>query len=510
MAAAAEGADGHAKGQASLASQASTKLLLQQLGLSPQQAAAAAAAAAAATSSPAGVAAGVGGGGPALFGMLQPSGQVALLANWQQMPSAGGLDMQQLQQQQWAVNNAALLAAHLGQQQQQQGQAHGLSQQQLQQLQHHQLQQQLGFLSYFAASQDAAANAAAAAVAAAAKHHKHHQDHTQGATGQQPAHSLQASQHSAGNDCGDAQQLLHLMQQLEDPAEDSKSKLGPPATATEQALLSDASSLINKLSASLCHEVQQHLLQLAQDQIHQEKLALKSAGDAAAAAAAKQELHDSTPSEDVVEAVNICWHHSLRVLLSNPGQPWNRGRHGAGTSQQQAQSHSGSREKGATHHTPTGHHGSHATAAAAAAAAHHGRKGSSEKAHGGHKSHAGSTAAGAGGHGGGKAAVNAAAAAAAAGMGHLPAAFALQGLLPGLVGAGANLGVWQRGGYVGHQGLLAQPAFQQALQLQQALAGGQLGLQYPAAVALQQQQQQQAAAVAAAMAAAQQQQQKQQ
>jgi hypothetical protein len=87
-------------------------------------------------------------------------------------------------------------------------------------------------------------------------------------------------------------------------------------------------------------------------------------------------------------------------------------------------------------------------------------------------------------------------------MGQLQGAFALQGLL------GANLGVWQRGAYAGHQALLTQPGFQQALQLQQALAGGQLGLHYPAAVALQQQQQ--AAAVAAAMAAAQQQQQQQQ
>jgi hypothetical protein len=91
-------------------------------------------------------------------------------------------------------------------------------------------------------------------------------------------------------------------------------------------------------------------------------------------------------------------------------------------------------------------------------------------------------------------------------MGHLPAAFALQGLLPGLMAGGqAGLGVWQRG-----HAYLPQPSFQQALQLQQVLAGGQLGLQYPAAMVLQQQQQQQAAAVAAAMAAAQQQQQQQQ
>jgi hypothetical protein len=457
----------------------------------------------------------------AVLGMLQPSGQV-VLANWKQMAAAGA-DMQQLQQQQWAANNAALLAAHLGQQQQQQQQQlghsqsgvtqqqqqqvlqqlqqhqhqqqqqqqaalHQLQQQQLQQqqLQQQQLQQQLGFLSYFAASQDAMANAAAAAaaVANAAKHHKHHHHHHT-VNGPQPAHSLQVSQHSAGNDCVDAQQLLQAMQKLEEPSEGST--LGPPATASEQALLSNASSLIHKLPASLCHEVHAHLLQLAQDQIHQEKLTSKVAGDAAAASATKQEMHDKAPSEEVVEAATVCWHHSLRVLLSNPGQPWNRGRHGAATTSQQ-QSQSGSREKGTTvgaglHFHPSG----------SMAATHHGRKGSAEKAH---KSAAA-------GSSGGKAA--AAAAAAAAGMGYLPQAFALQGLLPGLVGAPANLGVWQRGAFVGHQGLLSQSTFQQALQLQQAFAGGQLGLQYPAAVAMQQQQQQ-AGAVPAAMAAQQQQQ----
>jgi hypothetical protein len=132
---------------------------------------------------------------------------------------------------------------------------------------------------------------------------------------QGPAAFLQPSQQQQGShsglpcDCSDAQQELLMFQKtLGRPA-------GPPLSSEESSLLSDATNMVLNLPAAVRHDVHQHLMQLAQDQLHSER----SRGNEAGA------LTDPS-AEEVADAVELCWRHSLRVLTSkSAAAPWHRG-----------------------------------------------------------------------------------------------------------------------------------------------------------------------------------------
>jgi hypothetical protein len=285
--------------------------------------------------------------------------------------------------------------------------------------------------------------------------------------------------------------------------------------------------LVGKLDLHVRMDVQQHLLQLAQDQMRHDS------GKAGGSGGSKAAASGSPSADELSEATEICWRHSLRVLLSSPIEPWQQ-KHakqqsslpgsssllGSGGHSHQQQQHVSQQQ-----HAGGGHH--HGGGAATA------KHGGSSRAHNHHDSHHNARNHGshAHGHKGSSRAAAAAAAAAAAGDMSMAAAQAaaaagmfgpgmagfpvLQGfpgaaLLPNLAGLQA-LGAWPQGFAAMQQqqgwptGMQQAPAMQQLQEQQlQQLASGQLGAPFGGPMAAA------AAAAAAAMQRQQDQQQRQQ
>jgi hypothetical protein len=280
--------------------------------------------------------------------------------------------------------------------------------------------------------------------------------------------------------------------------------------------------IAGKLPLHVRMDVQQHLLQLAQDQLRHDG---KSGGSSKAAAS------HAHSAEEVSEAADVCWRHSLRVLLSSPIEPWQH----KNTKQQSSLPGSSSllgsggysqppplpQQQHLQQHAGGSHHHWGAAKHAGSSRAHVHRE--NHHTNRGHGSHAH-------GHKGSSRAVAAAAAAAAAAAGDMSAAAAqaaaaagmfgpgmagfpvLQGfpaaaLLPNLAGLQA-LGAWPQGlaaaaavqqQQQGWPSDLQQAAMQQLQEQQlQQLASGQLGMPLGGPMA--------AAAAAAAAAAMQRQQ----